>query len=61
LTDHMAGNLIFFLLYNPTKAAFSAILVQYSFERTLMALFSAVIGTGVLKILKEVNVWALEK
>ncbi len=61
LTDHMAGNLIFFLLYNPTKAAFSAILVQYSFERTLMALFSAVIGTGVLKILKEVNVWTLEK
>jgi len=61
LTDHMAGNLIFILLYSPAKAAFSAILVQYSFERTLMALFSAIIGTGVLKILKEVNIWTIEK
>lgn len=57
----MAGNLIFILIANPAKAAFSAILVQYSFERTLMALFSAVIGTGVLKILKEVNIWTIEK
>jgi hypothetical protein len=61
LTDHMAGNLVFFVTASPTKAAFSAVLVQYSFERILMAVFSTVIGAGALRILKEVNIWKPEK
>ena len=61
LTDHMAGNIIFILLYSPAKAAFSAILIQYSFERILMSLFSAIIVTGTLKTLKEVSIWRLKK
>jgi len=61
LTDQMAGNLIFILLYSPAKAAFSAILIQYSFERILMSLFSAIIVTGTLKTLKEVSIWRLKK
>ena len=61
LADHMAGNLVFFVVSNPTKAMFSAVLVQYSVERTLMALFSAIIGVGVLTILREVKIWNPEK
>ncbi|MEA1994435.1 MAG: ECF transporter S component [Euryarchaeota archaeon] len=61
LTDHMAGNLVFFVVANPTKSMFSAILVQYSFERISMAVFSALIAVGVLKTLKEVNIWKIKK
>ncbi len=61
LTDHMAGNLIFFIVANPTKAAFTAVLMQYSIERIAMAIFASVVGVGVLKTLQEVNIWTSKK